>query len=171
MKNCKISNCKGVHEAKGYCKRHYRSLMKHGSAEQVDINKAITEKNKARRIGRNYSTDGICSVSECQEPIKARRLCETHYARQRRTGSTKLTVKRLNQEVENCIVIGCGKKNHSAGFCSKHKSYNQKFGSPYIPRTIRLCGVGYCEEIHLAKGMCKRHYYEWGKVLEKYGLD
>ncbi|MBD1379153.1 HNH endonuclease [Metabacillus arenae] len=39
MKICSIEGCNEKHEAKGYCKRHYRSFHKYGDPLQVEKNK------------------------------------------------------------------------------------------------------------------------------------
>lgn len=86
MKVCSISWCDSNHEAHDYCKRHYKSLIKYGNPLQVDINQAIkrieTEKKPEPRP--MLSREGVCSADGCEGPIKAKRLCEKHYARLRR---------------------------------------------------------------------------------------
>ncbi|MGJ7910820.1 hypothetical protein [Neobacillus sp. LXY-1] len=45
-----------------------------------------------------------------------------------------------------------------------------KVGYPHLPKTIKLCGVDQCENIHYQKGLCEEHYYDWINRLLRYGL-
>jgi hypothetical protein len=174
MRTCDVSGCDGLHEGRGYCKRHYKSLLRYDNPLQVDINQVINaEKRKVREARaattrKNYSAVGVCSTPGCENPVKARKLCETHYARIRRKGSTERTTRRLKKVPEKCLVIDCGKDHYAMGYCQTHRSYDIKYGSPYLPKIIKLCGVVYCLEDHFGRGMCREHYNAWKKETNKY---
>lgn len=185
-KQCNVDDCLGKHEARGYCKRHYKSFMKYGDAYQVDRNKEERLKKQSERellksrnkditargtVRKVFSREGVCSVDGCNEPIKSKRLCEKHYTRQRRNGTTESLFKIVEIDVENCLVIGCERKHFRGGYCSTHYGYNVKLRTPYIAKTIKLCGVEGCENKHLARGLCRKHYNEWSSILKKNKLD
>ena len=176
MRICSIPECPKVVDSKKYCKNHYRSYMKYGNPLQIEENKrkqAERRKQEEMRKERrpNTSTNGTCSVRGCSDPIKARLMCEKHYARNLRNGTIETKNKRINSKIEECLVIGCERVPTSGGFCGTHKSYIQKFGTPYLAKTIKLCGVKGCQEKHWGKGMCQAHFNNWKTLLRKHGLD
>lgn len=175
MRKCDIDGCEKKHEAKGYCKNHYKSFLRHGNPLHVEENKRLQEAKKELELAKRnkiqqHSTDGICKIHGCKNPIKARLMCETHYARERRTGSTEVTRKRLKVKVEQCLVIECDKKALPSGFCSTHQSYKNKHGSPYMPKVFKLCGVEDCYEKHWGRGLCREHFLAWRKILRNHKL-
>lgn len=168
MKLCTIAGCKNKHEAKGYCKKHYKSYMKWGDPLTVDRNKEkrIAQANQSlNKTRKNTSTKGCCIVEGCQRPILAKKMCEMHYARHRRYGTVKLQ-KHKRYIGDECIVFDCNKKRKTQGYCEAHYSVYKEHGTPYRPEVIKLCGVEDCGNIHLAKGLCRHHYNEWHKLLE-----
>lgn len=126
---------------------------------------------KRERIRKNYSTNGECRVENCDSPIKARLLCETHYARLRRTGKLERTTKRIIVDTDICLAIGCEKSPYFQGLCITHSEYKRKLSTPYKTKIIKLCGVANCEERHWGKGMCKVHFDEWKTIARQHGLD
>lgn len=185
IRQCSIEDCTNIHDSRGYCKRHYKSFMKYGNAQQVDINIKARLDRKAKRaelekhhdltrrgtVRKLQSTDGICEVDGCEEPIKSKKLCEKHYARIRRTGKYETSNRFYDLDIETCLVIGCENKHLKNGYCSTHYSYSTRNKTPYIAKTIKLCGVKGCEKAHLAKGLCNTHYNQWVKVMKENGLD
>ncbi len=177
MRLCNVDNCENKHEAKGFCKRHYKSYIRYGDPLQVDKNEKLRIENKKKKAKTKtskstrkiMSRDGVCSVKGCSSHIKARGLCEMHYARNLRTGSTG-SVSPVKGNVETCLVIGCSRKHSAHGYCNTHVKYYRETGSPYLPKIIKLCGVSGCNEKHWGKGMCKEHFDEWRKTLRKHGL-
>lgn len=172
LRLCEVEGCKNKHEARGYCKRHYKSFMKYGNPIQVDLNQEARSKKikeSANKTGRtNMSRDGKCKVKGCDSPIKSRKMCEKHYARWRRTGTS--TIKTNYGRIKNCIVIDCDNPHKALGYCDKHYNYNRKYGSPYLPKVIKLCGVEDCYEKHWGKGLCKEHFHLWRSKLKRNDL-
>lgn len=69
MKICSVDGCERKHEARGYCKNHYRSFRKYG-----DPFKGIKIKN-------------ICNVIDCNEYRFSSGFCSKHYRRFRTYGN------------------------------------------------------------------------------------
>lgn len=55
------------------------------------------------------STLRICSVENCQTPVRARGMCQSHYDKHRRS-----------QPGKPCSVEGCKKRAESRGWCQMH---------------------------------------------------
>lgn len=182
MKQCLVEGCKNAHEARGYCKRHYKSFMKYGDASQVDKNKKERAEKKILvsngldltvrgNVRVNVSTEGLCSVESCNKPVKAKKLCDMHYTRVRRNGVTN-PLRPINElYLEDCLVIGCDRRHYRGGYCNTHYGYNLKHRTPYLAKTVKLCGIDGCENVHVAKGLCGNHYNQWMTIMKKHSID
>ena len=182
---CSIDGCGKKHEAKGYCKNHYKSYLNYGDAEYVErLKKERKKRNDERKelsktyditsrgtIRKTSSTNGECSVEGCNSKIKAKKLCDMHYARVRRTGRLERKNKVSDAGIKTCKAIGCCRDHYRGGLCNTHYSYRLKYGTPYLEKTVKLCGVKNCEKKHLAKGLCKRHYAQWMQIKEEIGME
>ena len=184
MRICSIGGCEKKHEAKGYCKVHYRSFMKYGDALHVERTRAESakirkakEQRKIDRIlekaeaARQAALAGHCTAKGCKEPIKTRFLCEKHYARYLRKGNTELTKKQNEVNAEKCLAIGCTNPHARHGFCSTHLINVRENKTPYRPKIIKLCGVKNCENEHMGHGLCQKHYHQWKAIKRDYNLD
>ncbi len=60
--------------------------------------------------------DPTCTVQGCASKPRGRGLCEKHYTRMRRTGSTELAPR----VVERCNEDGCGDVVAARGLCARH---------------------------------------------------
>lgn len=61
MRVCSIEGCNEKHEAKGYCKRHYRSYYKYDDPLQIERNKRkFYEENHKIIDGVEYKKCKIC---------------------------------------------------------------------------------------------------------------
>ena len=67
---CRVPDCHGKHKARGYCNKHYRRVLRHGSVD-----------GHRERGGPNI---GPCSVDGCDSPAWTRGWCTKHYSRWRR---------------------------------------------------------------------------------------
>lgn len=177
MKICNVEYCNRKHEARGYCKNHYKSFMKYGNPLYVDEMKKLEEekrlKKKIEKQNKNkqYSTKGTCNIDGCTSPIKAKLMCDMHYSRKRRNGTIETTRKKIVVENGKCLVIGCNNSHRRNGLCTTHLSYERLYGTPYLFKIIKQCGVKGCDGEHLAKGLCNKHYREWSIIKDEYGLE
>lgn len=78
MRVCSIEGCEKPHEAKGYCKSHYRSLKNHGDPLAV----------KPKR------PSGPCEVQGCAEPARRWGMCTAHSRAFRTHGDPTVRVRR-----------------------------------------------------------------------------
>ena len=100
-----------------------------------------------------------CSVEECTDPVKARRLCGKHYARMQRTGSLALS-ERKPMTAEPCSVTGCRKAAQNRGLCGMHAHRLKRHGTTDEPprRERPECSLDGCQRPHTALGYCMAHY-------------
>ncbi len=104
-----------------------------------------------------------CMIDGCRKPrrYQARQLCEMHYARWRRNGTTDLV--RVHRT--SCAVPGCVRPHEARGWCKAHYEQWRVTGNvaPRPPRPRRLCGIEGCGRPHGSRGWCKGHYEQWRK--------
>lgn len=83
----------------------------------------------------------VCSVEECQAPIKARGLCGAHYQRMRKTGDP-LGVRpgRWDGYTKPLCSVGCGRQAHAGGLCSVHAPRLRRHGDPLAGRREEWAG-------------------------------
>lgn len=105
-KLCSIEGCEEKHHAKGYCRKHYNGLKRHGDPLF----------NKAERK---------CSVKGCNGKHKGRNYCNKHYQIYKRYGDPLFILPK-----KKCIVKGCEKKHSGLGYCTKHYQRFKSYGDP-----------------------------------------
>lgn len=105
---CKFDGCESAADlpgcARGYCRKHYARIQKHGDPTVVLIevnNDPVCITVDCERLhcakglcGYHYALaraarQPACSVPRCDTPSRAKGLCQTHYARQRRSGDVR----------------------------------------------------------------------------------
>lgn len=69
----------------------------------------------------------ICSVRGCYKDVVKRGMCNMHYVRWYRTGSTS---KRRKTGRDKCYINDCGSDSTAFGLCNKHYSRFRKTGDP-----------------------------------------
>jgi len=106
-KYCKADDCEGRHYAKGYCKKHYTQVSKHG---------ALTP-DRERNAPRE------CKVPSCGRTDTIRWYCRKHYRQMKRYG--RLTPEREHvMGHKGCKKTGCPEPHRANGYCARH--YNQE---------------------------------------------
>jgi hypothetical protein len=106
VKMCKAPHCEGGHYAKGYCKKHYTQVTKHGDLMP----------ERERGVPR------VCKVPGCGRKDTIRFYCRKHARQMKRYG-------RLTPEREHvmgrtgCKVPGCPDPHRAHGLCARH--YNK----------------------------------------------
>lgn len=69
----------------------------------------------------------VCTVENCNKPIRSKGLCETHYRRNYLYGRTE----RVKQTREgSCSVDGCEEAIKGLGYCNRHYQLFKRNGSP-----------------------------------------
>lgn len=111
---------------------------------------------------------GTCSVENCMNPHRSKGLCEKHYMRKRRTGSTDLAPPpRVPSEVRGCSVEGCGRPHKAKSFCYLHYARWRATGKPGpvqarpwgLSSADERCKVDGCANAYYASGWCESHYH------------
>lgn len=70
-----------------------------------------------------------CSIEDCGEPSHIKDLCQLHYDRQRRTGTTDLLPKRQVIKLK-CAIEECERNSHCRGWCELHYERWRRHGDP-----------------------------------------
>src|SRR3990170_4081719 len=95
-----------------------------------------------------------CEVPQCQWPVYALRLCEMHYRRLNRWGTTT----REQSQRTTCTVTECVKPHMAKGYCVAHYSLFRKYGTP-TPNTKYRKG-------HITKGGYRKIYINGEYIFE-----
>lgn len=107
-----VEHCDRLGYAKGYCKRHYMQILRHGhltlesergEPRECDVDGCRGKRSSgghcrkhARQLklygelrpDREYMTGkSVCSDVDCGLPVRARGLCAKHYTQRRRSGT------------------------------------------------------------------------------------
>lgn len=108
-------------------------------------------------------TNFTCVVDGHWTPDPLRKgMCNVHYKRWWRTGSTKLT----DRSPKPCTLTGCEEPSVARGWCRPHWRHWQYHGHPTVKRTRTprarqpkpTCTREGCGEPQHAKGLCHRDY-------------
>jgi 5-methylcytosine-specific restriction endonuclease McrA len=154
MAACSIAGCEGPTSvpgaARGWCRAHYKRWYRYG--------------DPTAPIRRVYRYDTPCTVDGCDDAVYGLGLCETHYARQRRTGSVDL-VERIDP---GCDVEGCAEGHYATGVCRYH--YDQRRGArpgEPNPEAAAFRARRRCDRLRGATG--SHTLEEWLAKLAEYG--
>lgn len=105
----------------------------------------------------------ICTVENCNEPVRSKGLCRIHYQRMYVQGRTE-RVKHSREGV--CLVEDCGLPIKGVGYCNKHYQLFKRNGSPqklvktarehplYVVWFEKLQNKRLCEEWQSFKVFC-----------------
>jgi len=74
---CSIGGCCGPAYARGWCRNHHQSWLRHGDP-------------LAARPARKRSLPQPCGFEGCSDPVRAYGLCFTHYCRWRKHGDPRI---------------------------------------------------------------------------------
>jgi hypothetical protein len=105
-----------------------------------------------------------CSVDSCGRKMYARDLCEAHYRRRQRTGSTtdKLPIgERAPSPI--CFARSCDRMATEQGLCHAHYQRLRRNGSiddaqPVGRRRNDGCSLPTCNREAYARQLCRNHY-------------
>jgi hypothetical protein len=110
------------------------------------------------------ATPKKCTVPECSNQAATANLCNAHYLRLRRYGSTDPHVKKRKASKRTnaaCKVDGCEKPVKSSGYCHGHYHRVLRYKDPtFKPREAKLkpCVQPNCNGLTASDhGFCKRH--------------
>lgn len=111
-------------------------------------------------------TKRTCVLWDCERTYYGQDLCNMHYQRMWRTGTTDAKVK----VPKLCNVEGCSrelKPPHGRGMCGKHYQKWRTYGDPLHEepkyKYDQVCSVDGCEEKFLSRGWCAKHYTRWSR--------
>lgn len=92
-------------------------------------------------------TDRTCSEDGCDRPVDARGLCNTDYARYRRSGKQLPPTRSEARVAVKCGVDDCPRAARIKGYCNRHYKNFHRTGNPVPlherPLEVRLREVGW----------------------------
>lgn len=156
MNICSVSACPWEATENGFCSRH--SVM-------ALPKKPVSEPKPARTSQR--SSDRVCSVEGCEKKIVARKLCNLHYYRLLRTGTTGLRPRNSSP----CSLPECERQVYARGVCQPHYTKVKKkesSSSPVLSEIASLvdlssppttCVIYSCASPHFSSGLCRTHLH------------
>jgi hypothetical protein len=106
-RTCNVAGCTVRHYAKGFCKKHYTQLLRHGKLTP----------ERERGVVR------VCKVEGCGRTDTIRWYCRKH-ARQLRVHNRLTPDREHVMGFEGCRVPRCHQPHRAKGFCAKH--YNRE---------------------------------------------
>jgi len=103
VKRCSVRGCAQGHYGKGFCKKHYTQLERHGRLT----------------LERERGSDRHCSTPKCRGRGAHRRLgggyhCAKCHAKNKAEGKSDAAPR------QECSVRGCDSPHRAKGFCTKH---------------------------------------------------
>lgn len=112
-------------------------------------------------------SERTCSVEGCDRKPYGRGLCQMHYKRMRKRGTTEAQV--FVPKV--CSVAGCDRQANvpgsARGWCGPHYQRWQRWGDPlgaHVPTVgIAACAVDGCSDLVIARGWCTKHWTRWSR--------
>lgn len=106
-RTCSATDCEARHYAKGYCKKHYAQILRHGK---------LTPERERGAVR-------VCLVEGCGRTDTIKFYCRKH-ARQLRVHG-RLTPEREHVVgLVGCRVKGCKEPHRAKGYCAVH--YNRR---------------------------------------------
>lgn len=118
---CSADACESQVYARGYCARHYRQVLRHGTV-------------------RPDRLPVSCAVADCDRPAASRGWCHGHYLRWTRTGDVQAEVPLGRSGRSACAVPGCVRPVTSAGLCGAHRDRVLRSGSTRADEPLRSVG-------------------------------
>lgn len=172
-KKCEIQDCgRERYGTKPFCRRHERQKIegkKFSVKNCKGCNMPLSLKSRPdtlfcsnpckmkyhRKEGsykkeRLIALKRICSMDDCNEPIRAHGLCNRHNIKFIRYGDPKISRKKQRNF---CSINGCRLSCISHGFCSKHYTSFRRYGDPLFSDRKRA-------RLNL-KNKHKREYRAW----------
>lgn len=105
----------------------------------------------------------VCSIEGCTGKRVAKDLCERHYRRLKRQGTTD---KPSRLKHRKCSIEGCDKPHDAKGYCASHYFKLKRFGDPLhavLYNNEKDCSVEGCSSKQVAKGYCDKHHHRYLK--------
>lgn len=97
---------------------------------------------------------GVCVIPECENPVRHKDMCNTHYTRQRIHGDPLMKKKPGRpKNTSSCLEPGCNGIYYCKGMCRIH------YRESYIPRRPKKqCKMPDCQKMGNQRGYCPMHY-------------
>ena len=150
MNFCTLEDCQREHRALGFCNPHYLMFKRYGDPEysrpllnsglcSVGCERDAVKRGMcaphARRLRLYGDPHGkperkqvpakLCTVDGCSKPFMSRDMCNMHYSRMLRTGTTEPRGGRAE-----CTVDECLRPHRAHGYCGLHLQRYYKHGDP-----------------------------------------
>lgn len=108
----------------------------------------------------------MCSIQDCSKEAYCRGLCQTHYGRWRKWGTTDYMGRKPRSGRRKCSLDGCDKPLHTRDLCNTHVRRLDKYGDPLQVGAKRYNGETcqvlenneICGAPKEAWDLCNKHY-------------
>lgn len=117
-KLCSVDGCDSMHDAKGFCSKHYHRFRRYGDPL---VEPATNQANRGKQ----------CSVEGCDSKHSSKGYCATHYARFKRTGDP-LVIRPRKTGRAVCGADLCEKQGNVFGYCQTHHKWFQRTGNANV---------------------------------------
>lgn len=108
---CNAGDCERTHYAKGFCKKHYMQVFRHGKLTP----------------GSERGVERPCEAPGCSRTDTAKGLCRKHN-RQMKVYGRLTPEKEYQTGWTGCKVEGCNNKHRAKGLCAKHYNRSRRGG-------------------------------------------
>ncbi len=148
MRACVVSECGGVHRARGFCDAHHQAWR---TGRRPDLD-ALAEQAREGRV-----------CQQCGNAIPPDRLIGAIFCRplcKRRASRDREKINPPARKRRPCSIEGCESSVFARGWCQKHYNrWRDKGTTDDIRQNQRgACTVEGCLNPHAALGLCRLHW-------------
>lgn len=109
VKRCQVRGCPQKHYGKGFCKKHYTQVTRHGG---------LTPERE--RSSRRKCEAAGCDRGEAARCRGGAYLCKKHARQVRKHGKLTPASEHAYRKYRECSAPGCKRAHRAKGFCTKH---------------------------------------------------
>lgn len=153
---CSIESCDTSPYTRGYCRPHYRRLLKYGNPLAM----------------RQLKPQLNCTIDGCEKKARTKTsaLCEMHYHRRYRGGEVGSAAEKIRkQRNPECAIEGCSKPDKEAGLCHMHGARKRRHGDPMVVIPLEERAFHYGEDHHNWVGEDVRYESAHQRVVRLHG--
>lgn len=164
-KICLVDGCLNQKVAKGYCKKHYNSIIS-SPPKICSLENCENRRYRDNLCSVHYSLSKKCAIESCKGKYHAGGYCSKHYNMSRIHGDP-LYMSR--NRTKKCIVKDCEKKVVSKGYCTLHSRRFKIHGNPLYENRLNIKGIRKHPLYSIYRGIKRRCYCTTEIAYASYG--